>query len=338
MADDLGGHGLHHLDGVGAHAVAVVEVGGHAHDHDVVLLLGPVHVGALVGEGPGDGLHLGGIAREDRDLAAPGVEYRVAAEELLAHLLFHEHALLVELVAHQGGGGDGDEVRAAHDARHVVGADGAPVGDAGGAVLVAARVAAVGVALGVADEDRDVGVIDVLVHDHVVALRREAQVDEVVVVLGVVARDLAGALELVVEVVAQDELGLGGGGAGVQAVGEEQQHVVVGDAAREELVEARADGDLAVRGGLRAALHDVGDDDDDLGAGVREVGERFHADGVADALDRGVVEAVPVLRQALRVLDGLSGDEDVGGVGKLGAHGARAPLKVKMHEVSFLLG
>ena len=190
VADDLGD------------AVAVVEVGGHAHDHDVVLLLGPVHVGALVGELPGDGLHLGGVAGEDGDLAAPGVEHGVAAEELLAHLLFHEHALLVELVAHQGGGGDGDEVRAAHDARHVVGADGAPVGDAGGTVLVAARVAAVGVALRVADEDGDVGVVDVLVHDHVVALRGEAEVDEVVVVLGVVARDLAGALELVVEVVA----------------------------------------------------------------------------------------------------------------------------------------
>ena len=212
------------------------------------------------------------------------------------------------------------------------------MGDAGGAVLVAARVAAVGVALGVADENRDVGVIDVLVHDHVVALRREAQVDEVVVVLGVVARDLAGALELVVEVVAQDELGLGGGGAGMQAVGEEQEHVVVGDAVGEELVEAGADGHLAVGGGLRAALHDVGDDDDGLGAGVREVGERLHADGVADALERGVVEAVPVLGQALGILDGLAGDEDVSGVGKLGAHGARAPLKVKMHEVSFLPG
>ena len=188
-----------------------------------------------------------------------------------------------------------------------------------------------------ADEDGDVGVVDELVHDHVVALRRESEVDEVVVVLRVVARDLAGALKLVVEVLAQDELGLGGGGAGVQAVGEEQEHVVVGDAVGEELVEAGADGHLAVGGGLRAALHDVGDDDDDLGTGVREVSERLHADGVADALERGVVEAVPVLRKALGVLDGLAGDEDVGVVGQLGAEHAVAVLKVQMHEVSFLL-
>ena len=48
VADDLGGQGLHHLDGVGAHAVAVVEVGACPKDDDVVLLLRPVDVGALV--------------------------------------------------------------------------------------------------------------------------------------------------------------------------------------------------------------------------------------------------------------------------------------------------
>ena len=33
MPDDLGGEGLHHLDGVGAHARAVVEVLGHPEHH-----------------------------------------------------------------------------------------------------------------------------------------------------------------------------------------------------------------------------------------------------------------------------------------------------------------
>ena len=56
VANHLGGKGLHHLDGVGAHACPVVEVGGHPEDDDVVLLLGPVDIGALVGHRPADGL------------------------------------------------------------------------------------------------------------------------------------------------------------------------------------------------------------------------------------------------------------------------------------------
>src|SRR5699024_1087468 len=128
-----------------------------------------------------------GPAGVDLGLAALGVQRGVAAEELLAHLLLHGHALLVELVAHLAVGGHGHEVGPVHDLGHVVGRDAPPVGDAGGAVLVAAGVAAVGVALGVADEDGHVGVIDVLVHNHVVALGGVAQIYQVVVVLAVVA-------------------------------------------------------------------------------------------------------------------------------------------------------
>ena len=57
VADHLGGQGLHHLDGVGAHACAVVEVLGHPEHHHVVLLLGVGHIGALVGHRPALGLY-----------------------------------------------------------------------------------------------------------------------------------------------------------------------------------------------------------------------------------------------------------------------------------------
>ncbi len=147
---------------------------------------------------------------------------------------------------------------------------------------------------------------------------------------------LAGCLELVVEVVAQNLLGLRGRGAGVQAVREEEQHVVVLHAVREELIEARADGNLTVRGGLGAALHDIRDHDDDLFARPRIGSERLHADGVADALERCRVEAIPILGQALGVLDGLAGDEDVGRIGELGSHHPGTPFKVQMHGHSFL--
>ena len=86
-------------------------------------------------------------------------------------------------------------------------------GDAGGG-LIAAGVAAVGVALGVPDEHRHVRVVDVLVHDHVVALGGVAKVYQVVVVLAVVAGDLAGGVELAEQLGAQDGLHLGHGGPG----------------------------------------------------------------------------------------------------------------------------
>ena len=295
-----------------------------------------MYVGALVGGLPCDGLHLGRPARVDFDLAAPGVEHGIAAEELLAHLLFHEHALLVELVAHEAVRGYGNEVRTAHDRWHVVGGNGAPVGDSGGAVLVAARVSAIGVALGVANEDGDVCLIDLLVHDDVVAIGGVAQVNEVVVVLGVVRGDLVGPDELVVEVHAKDLASLCVARAGVQAVGEQQQDVIVVDAVGKQLVEAGADGNTTMGRGLRAALHDVGNDDDSLGAGVGELGERIHADGVADALKRGFVEAVPVLGQALGILDRLAGNEDVRAVGQLGTELSGSVLEFEMHLCAFL--
>ena len=199
-----------------------MEVGGHAHDHDVVFLLGPVHIGALIGNLPAHGLHLGSVPREDGDLAAPGVEHRVHAEELLAHLLFHEHALLIELVAHLAVGRDGHEVRAVHDLRNVVRRDGTPMGNARSAVLISAGVTAVGIALRMADENRHVRVIDVFIHDDVVAVIRVAEIDKVVVILAVVAGDLAGIIELVKQFVAQNGLHLRHAGARVQTVGEQQ--------------------------------------------------------------------------------------------------------------------
>ena len=211
------------------------------------------------------------------------------------------------------------------------------MGDAGGAVLVAAGVAAVGVALRVADEHGDIRVIDVLVHDDVVALIGVAEVDEVVVVLAVVAGDLAGVVELTKQLVAEDGLHLLHGRTRMQAVGEEQQHVLLFDARAVELVEARADGDLAVAGRLVAALDDVRDDDDDGAALVRQLGEGLHADGMADGIERRLVQAVPVLRQALGIGHGLARDEDVGIVRQVGAHEAVAVFKIKFHGVLLML-
>ena len=334
VADDLGGQGLHHLDGVGAHAVAVVEVGGHAEDDDVVLLLRPVDVGALVRRLPGHGLHLPGPAGVNLDLAALGVQHGVAAEEFLAHLLLHVHALLVELVPHLAVRGHGHEVLPVHHLGHVVGRDAPPVGDAGGAVLVAAGVAAVGVALGVPDEHRHVRVVDVLVHDHVVPLGGVAQVHQVVIVLAVVAGDLAGGVELAEQLGAQDGLHLGHGGPGVQAVGEQQQHVLLLHPGGVQLVQAGTDGHLPVAGRLVAPLDDVRNHDNHRAPLVRQLPQGGHADGVADGLQGGGVQAVPVLGQTGRIGHGLPGDEDVRAVGQLRAQQALPILKFQFHKIT----
>ena len=57
------------------------------------------------------------------------------------------------------------------------------MGDTSGAVLVAAGVTAVGIALGVANEDGDIAIEDILVHQDGVAALGGTQVDHVLVVL-----------------------------------------------------------------------------------------------------------------------------------------------------------
>ena len=236
VANDLGGQGLHHLDGVGTHAVAVMEILGHAEDHHVVLLLGKGHIGALVGDFPALGHHHRGIAGVDGNLAGVGIQHRVAAEEGMAHLLLHVHADFVELGPHQAVAGDRSEVLPVHDLGHMVGGDAPPMGNARGAVLVAAGVATIGVALDVADEDGNVAVEDILVHEHRVAPLGGAQVYHMLRVLGIVAGDLVGPVELVKELLAQNLPHLALRGAGVQAVGEQQQNVLFANTAGVQLL------------------------------------------------------------------------------------------------------
>ena len=333
-AQHLGAQRLHHHDGVGAHAVAVVELLGHAEHQHVVLLLRPVHVGALVGDLPALGHHLGGVAGVDGDLAALGVQNSVAAEEGMAHLLLHQHADLVELVAHQAAAVHGGEVIAMHDLGHMVAGDAAPVGDAGGAVLVAAGVAAVGVALHMADEDGQVRLEDGLVHPHRVAPLGEPQVDHVVRVLGVVAGHLVGGPELPEQLLTEDGLVVLGLRAGVQAVGDDELDVLLLHARGIQLFQDEPDAHLAVAGGLLAALDPVGHDEHHLRAGEGQLAQGLHADGMAQALEVGLLQLV--LGDAGRVRHGGAGDEHIGVVGQLGAHQAVAVFKIQFHS-RFLL-
>ena len=76
------------------------------------------------------------------------------------------HTDLIELGTHQVVAGHGGEVIPVHDLGDVMTSNRAPVGDAGSTVLIAARVSAVGIALGVSDKNGDIAVKDILVHQH----------------------------------------------------------------------------------------------------------------------------------------------------------------------------
>ena len=309
-----------------------MEVLRHAEHHDVVFFLRPRDVGAFICQHPRLRLHLGGVAGIDLELTGEGVEHGVAAEEGMTHFFLHVHADLIKERAHHAVAGDGGEVLPVHDLRHVVAGDGAPVGDAGGAVLVAAGVAAVGVALRVTDEDGDVTFKDVFVHQHRrVVPGRAAEVDHVLRILGVVAGDLAGIIKFAEQLVAQDLFHLRHGGAGVQAVGDEQQDVLFLNTSGVQLIEARADGDLAVRRCLTAALDDVRDDEHDRLSRRGQLAQRRHPVGVADGVQRCGVQAVPVLRQAGGIRHGLAGDKHVGRVRQLRRHQTRAIFKFQFH-------
>ena len=208
------------------------------------------------------------------------------------------------------------------------------MGNARSAVLIAAGVTAVGIALRMADENRHVRVIDVFIHDDMVAVIRVAEIDKVVVIFTVVAGDLAGIIELVKQFVAQNGLHLRHARARVQTVGEQQQNILLFHARRIQLVDARADRDLAVAGRLVAALDDIRDDDDDGAALMRQLGKRLHADGVANALERFRIERIPVLRQAFGVGHDLARHKDIGVVRQIGAHQALPIFKIELHMPS----
>ena len=157
------------------------------------------------------------------------------------------------------------------------------MGDAGGAVLVAARIAPVGVALGVADEDRDVGLVDMAVHDDRIAGVGGAEVDKIFPVFAVVVEDLVAVPEFVEQGVAQDATDFGLGVLAVQAVGADEEYVFFLYASGVEFLQDQGDGDFPVRSGLFAPFHSIRKHDDRRGARVGLAGERFHADGIADA-------------------------------------------------------
>ena len=127
MADNLCRQCLHHHNRVGSHAVSIVEELRHTKYHDVIFFFCKRNVGTLVCHLPGNWLHLFCITAVDLNLTGLGIQYRIAAEKFLAHMLFHLHTNLVKFCSHQGFSADRSKVFAVHNLRNVVGSNGTPV-------------------------------------------------------------------------------------------------------------------------------------------------------------------------------------------------------------------
>lgn len=88
VANHLRGKRLHQLNRIGSHTVTIMEILRHTEYHDVIFLLGKRYIGTLIRHNPGLGLHHFRITGIDLDLTGISVQYRVAAEERMAHLFF----------------------------------------------------------------------------------------------------------------------------------------------------------------------------------------------------------------------------------------------------------
>ena len=175
----------------------------------------------------------------------------------------------------------GHEVRAVERGRRVVAADRAPGRQAGHEHLVAAGVAAVRVALRVADQDREVGLGDLAVHLDPVAHLVDAEVEDAVRVLGVVRAEPV-VPELVDDGLGQVLVQLVAGVLAVQSDGAEQPDVALADAGGAQLFEDDRDAGLAVGAVVHPALDAVREGDDDAAARPDELADRLHPERVGE--------------------------------------------------------
>ena len=151
-----------------------------------------------------------------------------------------------------------------------------------------------------------------------VAVIGVADILQMLIILGIVAGQLAVGIEVAEQLVAQNLLHFRHGGPGMKAVGDQQEDVLLLHAGTVQFFQAGGDGNLSMAGRLAAALNDIGDDNNNLAALVRHLGQGGHTDGIADAFQRFSVQSIPVLRQAFGIGDGNTRDKHISAVGQVG--------------------
>ena len=120
-----------------------------------------------------------------------------------------------------------EEVRSMHYGWNMVGCDAPPVCDAAETVLISTAVSAVWVTRCVTDHDGYIGVIDILVHDHVVAALCISKVHQVLIVFTVVACEETVWIELVEELLSKNLLHLLLRCTWMESVGDDEEDVLL---------------------------------------------------------------------------------------------------------------
>ena len=91
----------------------------------------------------------------------------------------------------------GVKILPVHNLRNMMGCNGTPVGNSCRTVLISSGIAAVRISLGMADKDRHITVIHILIHKNRVSPVCHSQINHVFIILAVMADDLVGIPEFV---------------------------------------------------------------------------------------------------------------------------------------------
>src|SRR5574344_2474039 len=185
-----------------------------------------------------------------------------------------------------------------------------------------------------ADHNSYIGVIDILVHDHMVAAICVSQVYKVFIVLAVMACQKTVWIELVEEVVTKNLLHLLLSCTWMETIGDDEENILLLNPYTVELVEDTAHGNLSVACRLATTLDDVRDDDGHLASLVCQFCNGRHTDRISDGIHGSFVEGIPILRKWVRILYCLTWNEYVRIIRELGSHCAFTILKIQFHLFS----
>ena len=124
-------------------------------------------------------------------------------------------------------------------------------------MLIPAGISAVGIALDMADQDRDITVKYILVHVNRIAAACQPQIHHVIRILAVMADNLPRGPELMKKLITENRPGIRFGTAGMEPVGDNKQDILLLNARAVKLIQDITDAQLSVAGGLLAAFYTV---------------------------------------------------------------------------------
>ena len=139
--------------------------------------------------------------------------------------------------------------------------NGFPMCDAGGSHFVSARIPAVRITQNVTNQDRQIRLKDIFIHNHPVAQFIISQVDQVLPIFGVMVHDLVGWIEGIINLSPQDLADLLICVLAVQSIRADQEDILLGDARFQAFFDQNGDSCLAMGILLEAALYPIGKTD-----------------------------------------------------------------------------